>query len=629
MSGLWRKELRSMLPFLLLAVVICVFGLVYEMLSGLPNMKPWEVTYEDYVVYSEEGNVLICLFVLALASGLLVREYDEGTVEFLDSLPVSRSRIFAVKIAAAMLVLLVLIVLDAATTLLLHALSRTSLDQSFHLKFWFTAVGMRICQAFVLLSLGVVCSFLRRFGWLLIGLLFWAYLLLHEIMPSVAVLNLFALTRPQFEGQEWVIPRRLLQVQATMGGTLMLAAYGLFLGGGDRIMRGFRKLTQTRLGNAFLLSGSLLVGIVAFSLVYHVMNNAPDEGDGHGPDEVTIEYPSWSTSRARSRHYQFVYPTNMAGRALALVAAADRVHEKVREFFDAEPGEPIVVDATSVLPRHAGLAYWDKIRLNLIVSEDLPTLESILGHETAHIFLERLSDARMTEQFNSTRFFHEGVATYIEYELFEPEHDVSELRRVAAAMRDRDQVHFEELVDDSLLVARRDGNLAYALGEVFVAELVARHGEAAIGEICRAMVRADAPQDLSGLELWRDLFQACGYSFEGLLDAFHARLDDEVERHRDFIDSIPKVRGAFERDGEFVEVRVLWEAVDDWEPVCRFRQEEDDSERFYLDGTEAEPDTFVAWRGFFPSSTVWYQVGMRHSEGTTIFGRWTSVALED
>ncbi|NLS97339.1 MAG: ABC transporter permease [Planctomycetaceae bacterium] len=629
MWGLWRKELRSTLPFLVLAAIIPLLGIVYELIAGLPNMKPFGATYQDYVVSPNEGSVLISLFILALASGLLVREYDEGTMEFLDSLPVSRSRVFAVKIAAAVLVLLVLTVLDAATTLLFHAFSRTSLDTSFHLGFWFTAVGMRMCQAMVILSLGLACSFLRRFGWLLIGLLFWAYILVHEFMPSIAVLDVLALSQPQIEGQEWIVPQRLLAVQAALGGVLMFTAYVLFLGWGDAMMRGFQRLTRSRVGSGFLLVGSLLVGVVAVSLSYYVMSNDPKITEGGDPGAVTVEYPSWSTSRARSRCYEFAYPTNLAGRVLPLVAAADQVYDKVRQFFAAEAGEPIVVDATSLLPRHAGLAYWDKIRLNLAVSEELPELESILGHETAHVFLERLSDTRLTEQFNSTRFFHEGVASYVEYELFDSGRDVAGLRRIAAVMRDRNEVDMEELVDNSLLAARQDGNLVYPLGELFVAELVARHGEAAVGKIARAMAREGAPENLSGPELWRDLFQACGYDFEGLVDAYYARLDAEVERCRDFVDGVPRIRGALESDDELVTVSIHWEAADDWQPVCRFRQEEEAAERFYMDGLETEEGTFVAWRDDFPSSTVWYQVGLRHADDTVIFEPWVSVKLKE
>lgn len=629
MLMLWRKELRLMLPFLSLAVIIPLLGILYEILTSFPNMRPWAVTYRSYVISSTANTTMIAIFVLALASGLLVREHDEGTIEFLDSLPLTRSRVFFAKISIALAVLFVLTMLDAVTTPLLHAFSRTSVDRSFHMKFWFIAVGIRMCQVFVLLGLGVACSFLRRFGWLIIGLLFWAYILLHEFIPEIAVLNILSLTRQQYEGEEWIIPQHQLTIQLALGSVLMLTAYVLFLGGGDVLMRGFRRLTRSRLGNAFLLSGGLLVGVMALSLAYYEMRMDPDSRDGSNPNAVKVEFPSWGTSRARNRYYEFIYPTNLAARALLLVDKSDDVHELVRKFFDTDSGEPILVDATNEIPRHAGLAYWEKIRLDLTASEKLPVLESILGHETAHVFLERLSDSRLREQLNSTRFFHEGVASYIEYHLFNSGRDVGSLRRIAAATHDRDQVDFKELVDNSLLEARRDGNLVYSLGELFVAELIARHGEAAVVEIVRAIAREDAPESLSGLELWRDLFQSCGYDFDAMLDAFYTRLNNEVEIHRDFIAGIPKIRASMDREDYLVEVQVHWKPVDDWQPTCRFRQTEHESARLYRFGIQKEPDTFVCSSSYFVSSTVWYQAGLRYVDGTVIYEPWTAVSLRD
>lgn len=627
MSGLWRKELRSIRPFLGLVLAVIALGLLYEAFSGLPNARPMARAYEDYISLDRGGTTLCFLVAFALASGLLVREYDDGTMEFLDSLPVSRSRVFVAKVVTGLGVLWLLVVLDIGTGVLLHALSRNSLDRSFHVPLLATAVLLRACQVFVVLSLGLALSFLRRFGWLVMGLLFWGYVLLRERVPSIAVLDLFALGEPQFEGDLWIIPRRVLGAQMALGVMSLAIAYGMFLGLGDRIMRGFRRLTQSRLGNACLLAGGFLVALVVGSLFFRLME--AEYGD-YEPDEngVTIAYPSWSTARSRTEHYEFVYPTNLGRRAHNLIDDADSVHETVRKFLDAESGNAIVVDATSFLPRHAGVAFWDKIRLSLAVTDDNETLRSILGHETAHIYLERLSDARLAEQMNSTRFFHEGVASYIEYHLFEPEQSIDQLRSVAAIMHSRDEVDFDEMVDSRLLSARRDTDLVYPLGEVFVEAFVARYGEEAIGNVVRALVRDDAPEDLSGLELWRDVFQACGYNLDDVLDEFFAKLDAEVERHGELIDTLPRLRGAFDDDYYYVYVNVQWEPLDGWEPVCRFRQAEDESDRLYLLGESDADGFFYQDRDAFPGSTMWYQLGLSDGTGRVIYEPWLQVTLD-
>jgi ABC-type transport system involved in multi-copper enzyme maturation permease subunit len=571
--------------------------------------------------------MLTFVLVFALASGLLVREFDEDTMEFLDSLPVSRSRLFFVKVSVALSVLMLFVVLNVGTGVLLHALSRNSLDRSFHVSLLATAVALRGCQLFVLFSLGMALSFLRRFGWLVMALLFWGYILLHERIPSIAVFDLFALTEPHFEGDHWIVPRKMLATQMTLGVVSLAIAYGLFLGAGDRILRGFKQLTRSRLGNAWMLTGAVVLAVVSTSLCFYLMNEryGDDEADENG---VTVVFPSWSTSRSRSEHYEFIYPTNMAAGARRLIDDADSIEETVRRFFAADSGNPIVVDATTRMQRHAGLAYWDKIRFDLSTTDDYETLKAILGHETCHVFLERLSDSRLAEKMNTTRFFHEGVASYVEYHLFNPQQGVDTLHSVAAVMHSRDEVDFTEMTDSDLLTARRDTDLVYPLGEIFVEACVERYGEPSIGNIVRALVRQDAPKGLSGQEFWRDVFQACNYSLDDVVDEFFAILDADVEEYRELIDTLPRLRGAFSYDDVSVYVIVQGESLEGWEPICRFRQAADTSAHQYLSGDRVGDDFFFEDRSSFPGSSLWYQLGLKDGKGRQIYEPWLRVTLD-
>ena len=84
MSGLWRKEFRSVAPFLGLILALTVFGLLDEFLSRLPNTRPLAHTFGSYVAAGWEESIFTFVLVFALASGLLIREFDEDTMEFLD-----------------------------------------------------------------------------------------------------------------------------------------------------------------------------------------------------------------------------------------------------------------------------------------------------------------------------------------------------------------------------------------------------------------------------------------------------------------------------------------------------------------------------------------------------------------
>jgi hypothetical protein len=282
---------------------------------------------------------------------------------------------------------------------------------------------------------------------------------------------------------------------------------------------------------------------------------------------------------------------------------------------------------TGSLTRHAGLAHWEKIQMDLNVSEDVDVLHAILGHETTHVYLDRLSDSRLSDAFSSTRFFHEGVASYVEYRLFRPEEDIDSLWSVAAVTRARKQVDFGTLVDDARLRTELDTNLVYPLGEVFVEALVACYGPVSVGKITRALARDDAPEDLSGQELWRDAFQACDYNLETVLDTFYAKLDEQVERHRELIENLPRVRGAVEVEGDDVVVRAVWEPIDGWRPVCRFRQAEDTPDRQYIFRMGDENDEFRVGVYSFPDGTCWYQLGLTDGNERVIYEPWLKVSV--
>jgi len=278
--------------------------------------------------------------------------------------------------------------------------------------------------------------------------------------------------------------------------------------------------------------------------------------------------------------------------------------------------EPIVVDMTSQAPRHAGIAYWKKVRMNLppdSARANVDELLSVLGHETTHVFLEQLSDSRLQDRFGSTRFFHEGLASYVEYRFFSTPENLAELRRVAAVARARDHVRLEELLNDAKLAAARDRDLAYPLGEIFVAALVKRYGDAAPAKVVRAFARREAPKHLEGFALWQDTFQACGYNLSDITDGFYAALDREVSAQRSFVDSLPRLRGAVEQAGGELRVRA---AQDDRAPtggrvVCRFRPRADTPDRFYEAPWAEEDNLFKVSAARYAERSFWYQLGWR------------------
>lgn len=623
--ALLRKELRSLTPFLALIVALPLLGLAMEGVTQVPHLRSWAEIVREYTADSAGEAAFRMLIVLALASGLLVREFDDGTIEFLDALPVTRGQVFLGKLAAALLVLGLGEVVSLAGDLLLQTIARNSLDPALHLDFSLTAAALWMGQYCVFLALGLALSFLRRFGWLVLGLVVWLYILLVEIVPAARVLDVLAIATPHFEGRRWVLPTSRLVVQLGLAAGLLAVSYVLFVRA-DAWLRAYARFAQRRRGQIALGCGTVALVVVGGALATFAVSQFA--GNDGGDEEVSVAYAPWPTARARTRHYEFLYPTNLADRARLVFDDADDVHEKVRKLLGAEPvSERIAVDMTGQLARHAGQAFWEKIRMPLTESESRSMLRAILGHETAHVLIERLSDHRLSDSFSYARFFHEGVATYVECTLFEPEPGLEAWRSVAAVMRARREVDFAELVDDDRLRRRRDPDLVYPLGEVFVAALVRRYGEASIGRLCRALARPEAPRDLAGRELWYDTFQSCGYSLDAVIDEFFRLLDEEVERHREWIDRLPRLRGTVTIDDLNVQIEVAGELLEDWRAVCRFRTAPDDDDRRYLFGIGVDERRFLQPRFNFTGPSCGYQLGQTDGQGRTVWEPWVEVTL--
>ncbi len=150
MSGLWRKELRSLLPIWFLVLFIYGFDLLYVPLTEYPDQSPFISGLEMLDPSSADFYTLISFFLcFSLASGLLVGEKDNGTIRFLDGLPTNRNRVFWTKLPAAYLVLVSGLVIDIAGAQIFHLWSATSLDSSHHWRLAGTALFLHACQMFV------------------------------------------------------------------------------------------------------------------------------------------------------------------------------------------------------------------------------------------------------------------------------------------------------------------------------------------------------------------------------------------------------------------------------------------------------------------------------------------------
>ena len=623
-----KKEYDALRPFVWLIIAIYAISFVM-LLFEMPHLDSYPSVFEDSMSGEFVKSIVLFLMAIALTSGLLMREYDEGTIEFLDSLPLSRSQIFFSKTFVAFSVLSLFVWIEMAICLVLHFVARDSLEPGFHWQTVGILLALRLCQLSVMFSIGLAASFMRRFGWLAIGIVVVVFVVMKDRVPAVEVLNFFAYADPGFEGEHCVIAWKQLTTSLILAAVLMTFSFVMFRSS-DRIIASYNRMSNTRLGGAFLILGSL--GIATVSVVLWVMaaesDSLVEEDEPVGIDEVIVEYPSWNTSRARTEHFNAIFPANLSGKAEKILKQSDQVFDDVQQILGSEEENGILLDATSLIPRHAGLATWHTIRIDLNASDDIDTLLSILAHETAHVIMETMSERRLSDIFNNTRFWHEGVASYIEFHHFNSENNIRDYYRQAAYMRERDEVEFEELMDNAKLVAKYDTLLTYSIGMIFVEALAKKHSEAAIGKVVKAINRPDAPKDLTGMEFWRDTFQSCGFSLDEVINTFFERLDEEVDKQHDWLQSIPEIKANYWEDEDWIVVGVDWKPKDGWEPICRFRQTEDAPDRQYKTDYYDSEIGFCILRDFFPSGIAWYQLGLQDPDGVRIYQPWVDVAIE-
>lgn len=603
MSWLFYKELRSLRPFLGLVLFFILLSAANLGLSEFPDQYPLSKILEP----SEGDQVITFVVAFALAAGLLVRERDEGTLAFLDALPVSRAKIFTCKVVLALAVLWLMPLSDFILKAAVHAWSRTSLETHFQWQLLSMGACLDAVSCFIYFSIGLALSFLRRFSLLVMGLGVCGYLVLQEMRtPWISLFNIFALSDPVFQGQRWLLPGARLGTQVSLGSAALVVSFFAFLNMGDAAQRMGERVRRNRASAILVgLGTTCLVLIWAGLAVYWLEKN-------NDSNKSEVRYEDWALGRTKTQRYSFVYPQNQAVLANQLADQADGAEARVREFLGAKRINRIEADLTGSAPETSGLAHWKKVQMDLADSgTDLQSLVAVLAHETTHVYIDHESQSRIGDDFNSTRFFHEGLASYVEYHLFRPPNRLSWLLRVSAVMRSRDEVKIEELLDDEALGAKYDQDLVYPLGEVFVSALVKRYGQRAPGAVVRAFGRPGAPKDLTGLALWQDVLQACGYNLSEIEDAFFAELDQAVSDQRWFIDSLPRVRGAVERDRARLVVRPTYQGAPPGRLVCRFRAQAHTPARLYEEAIAGPDDVFWIDAAGYPDRSFWYQIGWR------------------
>lgn len=619
-----RKELRDQRPFAVLGGVILLLDLLSELLTDSLDLQPLSVTWPDTSHIALQ--VLLMILAFALGSGLLVRELDERTIELLDALPVRRWQLFAIKIAVALGALMIVPVGEVLEALALHALSRTSLDPGFHLALLFGWLALIFVQLFVALSVAVLLSFLRRLGWLILGVLACLMVALEDHHPLWRTLNPTALLEPHFRGDHWALPGQALALQVPVALACLGLSLALFSGAADRAFARGSKLLER--GWVRWSLGVAFAGVVVWACFLIARSQGPE--DAPLPKERPFAFQAPALGHARTRHYDFSFAADQEARAAPLIAHADETFETVARFLGVADAPPISVDLTGA-PKHLlGVTHSSAIRMTLFrggADERIATL----AHETTHALSERIAEAgEQRGTLGEMRAFSEGLASYVEHRFFSPA-AAEDARFWVAALRARDQLHFTQMIEGEAFLQTHDDTMVYPVGELLVAEAVKRYGDDAPRRLLDALGRKDPPKGLDGLKLWADTFQAAHMALGLVVDDLSREAESLAQSRRAELAAVPRPRAFLQRaaDGR-LEVHAALDRPlpEGWRLVCRFRPARDSRLEAFEDASERSPGVFRVPEEMVAAGRVWLQVGVwRRRSGHALYETWVQLGV--
>lgn len=608
--SLLRKELRALAPLALLG-----FALISGDLISRPITERIDENTYDHVAGvapGEGGSIAFIFWILSffVAYAAFPREHDERTIETLYALPVRRSSIFLAKITAGAIVLVSAAGVGQVTNYVLQALNPNAIDgHQFQLSLVLHVIALHAAVALVLYAHGLFASVFRMFGVLPYTLLFFALLLVEQLVPSAAWLSPASIVRFEYEGSSILTPTFPLAFHGGLALVALALAYAGWMGPTERL----RELFSRRGTSALLAFGcaSALVASCGFGML---IVWAVSSFDGQPPEDPSVERPveerSYATAEARSRHYAFVYPGGLEEPVLGLVGRADAILESEARLLGADVPALVTVDLAEESGHHEGIASGTRIRMGVSGQRGWRLLH-VLAHESAHVLQGEVSERFLMEHGATTRFLIEGGAEWVAFEtLLRPpsEGGLASItgeeraedealrrasRRVAVLAWERHRIRLVDTFDDAAFRARFDTTLAYPYGETFAAAIARACGDAAVGRLFRTFGRPDAPQSASGEALYRDALGSIGCDYEAVLGAHDAMMSALAREDRAWLDAVPRMSGGVVgAEGQ----RVVIEATLDRPPLegaryyvrVRMRSSADDAEvrsfRGVLDG---------------------------------------------
>lgn len=563
-----------------------------------------------------ENAWIYCLLALALGVGVSRREQQDGTLHFLDGLPLSRSWVFWTKIAATTLVVAITPVLETLYVVWSHQLVAESLQEEVHPQLVALCFALRWAVLFVCVGVGAVAGLMRSLAWASLAAVSSLLLLTEQRAPAFGCLRPTALLEPHLVGLRWEVPPQVVAAQTAVLSISLAVAWIGFLGSSRPRTRELHPWISTGLQ---AIGGLIVVGGGVFLLV-----ELADAGRADKPStervagQYSVEVASRFAAALETRWFRFSYREERAQVVRDLAAEADALAEQVAAIVNLPIGGQVEVDTSGSMDNTSGTAFADSVRMEM---DDNP--RSVLAHELTHVITHRAVGEAGAERWDEATLLNEGLAEWVERHI-SGEEPADRVLAVLAARRELDLV---ALMDMETFARLHDQNLKYPLGAALVDALVDLGGPEAPSRVVAAFARPDLPADLEGRELYATVFQLAGVDLGRVLDEVDRKAPAAAPEA--WVESLsrPEVTLFAERGRYALRVTTPRPLPEGCSLVVRTRPGPESPLKLYRN--IAVSDDAPQWRdqSELRGEQVCFQPGVRLLGGQVLYERWSCVPI--
>ncbi|MCC6807952.1 MAG: hypothetical protein IT381_11050 [Deltaproteobacteria bacterium] len=615
MSGflaLSRKELRLLRTYAVFLAAIIGFDALSTLLFSYPDQH----TPDRPGLFSAAIGLF---FVYFIVQGVAAQDDDHQTKELVFALPTPRSTIFFAKIAAVVLLLVAADALDQSIDYVFAVWSRTSAAIPLGPTHWLRLFFVNAWQTACFVCIAFFFAGFRQLGWPLVAACIAAFALAAELRPDLAILNPLTIVQYDFDGLSLIIPWKKLWATGGLSLGLGVVAGALFVLDPDTLAGALDRFKRSRWSTALVLA----LFFASVALLVPVLGPWAKESGPKSQSSIA-EGEQWAKVRAMTERYLFSYPANEHARAAPLLEAADAVYADVRAVFGKDAGALIAVDLGGSREGTLGTTHWTEVHIDFSQHDTLAAQKETLAHETAHVFISVLADRRLDDRFADARFFHEGLANYVQLQTYGTPQKKENRRFVASVLHAQRRARFELLIDSARMTRDYDAEDAYTLGGEFVTALVAIYGQGAPAKLLEAIAAAPDLRGENGPAFWRAAFQAAGFQLDSVIARYTKTLEAARVANEQRIDALPALAaGVRKSDGRYFVV-LAEDLPEELRLRCQVRRSERDPPHAGL----VRGNSVCAAPSAAGEKSLQYALGVESSdEGWTIFSPWVDAPI--